>query len=312
MQVDSIKMLQIIMLLATVFNAPTNAAPLNGQVRLDGSSTIFPMSEAIAEEFGAVEKSVRVTVGTSGTGGGFKKFCAGEIDINNASRTVKTSELDDCKKKQVQFIELAIATDALSIVVHSSNTFVKSLSKSDLKKIWEPGSSVKLWSDLNAAWPKEKITLFGPGPDSGTFDYFTEAVVGKSKASRSDYTASEDDNVLLKGLAGSKFALGYLGHGYYMANKGKVNALAIDAGKGGIAPTDANVINGSYPLTRPLYIYVNTASARKPHVAAFVQFYLENAKRFAHETGYVPLRDSDYKVMQERFTKRISDSTKKP
>ena len=305
------KICQLFFMVATLCAAQLHAAPLNGEIHLDGSSTVFPISEAIAEEFGAVEKSVRVTVGTSGTGGGFKKFCAGEIDINDASRMIKTSELEECKKKQIQFIELAVATDGLTAVVHPSNKFVTNLSKADLKKIWEPGTTIKLWSDINSSWPKEKIALFGPGPDSGTFDYFTEEVVGKAKASRADYTASEDDNVLLKGIAASKFALGYFGHGYYMANKTKVKALGIDGGKGAVEPTDANVISGSYPLSRQLYIYVNAASAKKPHVNAFVKFYLENAKRMSHETGYVPLKDSDYKVMTERFTKQTTGSTKK-
>jgi phosphate transport system substrate-binding protein len=298
-------------MLATLCATPLRAAPLNGEIHLDGSSTVFPLSEAVAEEFGAIEKSVRVTVGTSGTGGGFKKFCAGEIDINDASRMIKTSELEECKKKQIQFIELAVATDGLTVVVHPSNQFAKSLTKAELKKIWEPGTTVKLWSDINSSWPKEKITLFGPGPDSGTFDYFTEEIVGKAKSSRADYTASEDDNVLLKGIAASKFALGYFGHGYYMANKNKVRALGIDAGKGAIDPTDANVMNGSYPLSRQLYIYVNAASAKKQHILAFIKFYLENAKRLSHETGYVPLKDSEYKAMTERLLKQTSGSNKK-
>ena len=301
---------RLVVILA-LFSSRLMASPMNGEVRLDGSSTVFPISEAVAEEFGSVEKSVRVTVGTSGTGGGFKKFCAGEIDINDASRPIKVSELEDCKKKQVQFVELAIATDGLTVVVHPSNTFVKSISKAELKKIWEPGTTVKFWSDINSAWPKEKINLFGPGPDSCTFDYFTEEIVGKPKASRADYTASEDDNILLKGIAASKFAMGYFGHGYYMANKTKVRALPVDAGKGPVEPTDANVVSGSYPLSRQLYIYVNAASAKKPQVSAFVRFYLESAKRLSHETGYVPLKDAEYKVMSERFANGTTGTTKK-
>ena len=297
-----------LIVLAGLFSPRVLAAPLSGEVRLDGSSTVFPISEAVAEEFGAIEKSVRVTVGTSGTGGGFKKFCAGEIDINDASRLIKPSELDECKKKKIEFIELGIALDGLSIVVSPANKFIASITKDQLKQIWAPGSSVKLWSDLNPAWPKEKVALFGPGPDSGTFDYFTEEVNGKSKASRVNYTASEDDNVLLKGVSASPFGMGYFGHGYYMANKTKVKALAIDAGKGPIEPTDANVASGAYPLSRQLYIYVNAASAKKPQVEAFVRFYLKNAKALSHETGYLPVKDDAYKSATERFSKGITGS----
>lgn len=302
-----------LMTFAALFSTQSLAAPLSGEVRLDGSSTVFPISEAIAEEFGAVQKSVRVTVGTSGTGGGFKKFCAGEIDINNASRPIKDSEIAECKKKKIEFIELPIAIDGLSIVIHPSNNFLKKITKEELKKIWSPGSSVKLWSDVNSEWPKEKLTLFGPGPDSGTFDYFTEEVVGKAKASRTDYTSSEDDNVLIKGVAASKFSMGYFGHGYYMANKTKVKAVAVDAGKGPIEPTDANVGNGTYPLARQLLIYVSSDSAKKPQVKEFVKFYLENAKTLSHETGYLPLKDEGYKSSSERFSKGVTGSAaKKP
>ena len=283
-----------------------DAAPINGEVRVDGSSTLFPISEAVAEDFGAINKSVRVTVGTSGTGGGFKKFCAAETDINDASRPIKESEVDLCKKNKIDFIELPVAIDGLSVLVHPSNSFVSSLTTAELKKIWEPGSSVKLWSDVNPSWPKEKISLFAPGPDSGTFDYFTEEIVGKSKSSRTDYTASEDDNVLLKGVASSRYALGYFGHGYYMANKKKIKALKIDAGRGAIEPTDANVASGSYPLSRQLYIYINSASVKKPQVDAFVKFYLENAKRLSGETGYLPLSDDSYKQASERYSKNVT------
>lgn len=283
-----------------------DAAPINGEVRVDGSSTVFTISEAVAEDFGAINKSVRVTVGTSGTGGGFKKFCAAEIDINDASRPIKQSELDLCKKNKIDFIELPVALDGLSVLVHPSNSFVSNLTTAELKKIWEPGSPVKLWSDVNPSWPQEKIALFAPGPDSGTFDYFTEEIVGKSKSSRTDYTASEDDNVLLRGVTSSRYALGYLGHGYYMANKNKVKAVKIDAGRGAIEPTDANVASGSYPLSRELYIYVNTAAAKKPQVDAFVKFYLENSKRLSGETGYLPLSDDSYKQASERYSKNVT------
>lgn len=284
------------------------AAPVAGQVKIDGSSTLFPLSEAVAEEFGANFKSVRVTVGTSGTGGGFKKFCAAEIDINNASRPIKTSELSDCQKKSIEFQEIPVAYDGLTIVVNPKNTFACKITKAELKKIWEPSSTVKLWSDVNPAWPKEKIALFGPGPDSGTFDYFTEEVVGKSKSSRSDYTASEDDNVLLKGVAASPFGLAYFGHSYFVANKSKLKALAVDGGKGAITPTDEAISSGSYPLSRKLYLYVNLASATKPAIEAFVDFYLQNAPALAKETGFQPLPAKLYQTDLERFKNRSRSS----
>jgi phosphate transport system substrate-binding protein len=291
------------------------AAPLNGAVRIDGSSTVFPISEAVAEDFGAIHKSVRVTVGTSGTGGGFKKFCAGEIDINNASRQIRDSELELCRKNKITFIELPVAIDGLTVVVNPTNNFISKISIKDLKKIWEPNSKVKLWSDLNESWPKEKIQLFGPGPDSGTFDYFTEEVVGKAKSCRTDYTASEDDNMLIKGVAASRFSLGYFGHGYYMSNKNRVKALEIENGKGSAEPTDANIANGTYPLARRLFIYVSMQSVAKPQVDGFVNYYLESAKRLASETGYLPMSDTDYKTAGDRYAKKttgISSPKSKP
>jgi phosphate transport system substrate-binding protein len=294
-------------LVAVIFDPSlrfADAAPLNGAVRVDGSSTVFPISEAVAEDFGAVHKSVRVTVGTSGTGGGFKKFCAGEIDVNNASRQIRDSELEQCRKNKITFIELPVAIDGLTVVVHPSNNFISKISLKDLKRIWEPNSKVKLWSDVNESWPKDKIQLFGPGPDSGTFDYFTEDVVGKAKSCRTDYTASEDDNMIIKGVAASRFSLGYFGHGYYMSNKNKVKALLLDGGKAPIEPTDANIANGTYPLARQLFIYVSVTSTTKPQVDAFVNYYLENAKRLSTETGYLPLSDNDYKTAGDRYAKK--------
>lgn len=288
------------------------AAPIGGMIRVDGSSTIFPISEAIAEDFGAINKSVRVTVGTSGTGGGFKKFCSGDIDINNASRLISTIELEQCKKNKISFIELPVAVDGLTVVAHPSNQFLTSLSLQNLKKIWEPGSKVTHWSDVNPAWPREKIQLFGPGPDSGTFDYFTETVNGLTKSSRSDYTASEDDNMLLKGVAASRLALGYFGHGYFMANKGKVKAVPLDGGKGPVEATDDNIANGSYPLARKLYIYVNSSSTAKPQVDAFVTYYLQNAKRLSIETGYLPLSEEASRLASERYVKKILGTDRQP
>jgi phosphate transport system substrate-binding protein len=247
-------------------------------------------------------------VGTSGTGGGFKKFCAGEIDINNASRPIRGSELEQCQKNKVQFIELPVAIDGLTVVVHPSNSFLTKLSLKELKQIWEPASKIKVWADLSPSYPKEKIVLFGPGPDSGTFDYFTEEVVGKAKSSRTDYTASEDDNMLLKGVATSRFALGYFGHGYYMANQKKIKALSIDNGKGAIEPTDDNVAKGTYPLSRQLYIYVNASATAKPQVDAFVSYFLGSVKSLSKETGYLPLSDENYRLASERYSKKVLGS----
>lgn len=293
---------------STTLVAPSFGIAADGQIRIDGSSTVFPISEAVAEEFAQKSPKVRVTVGTSGTGGGFKKFVAGEIDIADASRPIKPAEAEDAKKKKIDFIELPVGIDGLAIVVHPSNTFLKSISKDQLKKIWEPGSKVQKWSDLDATFPKEKIALFGPGPDSGTFDYFTEEVVGKARASRTDYTASEDDNVLIKGVSSSKFGLAYFGHGYYMANKSRVKALAVDAGKGAIEATDANVASGTYPLSRNLYIYVNAASISRPEVDAFVKFYLDSAKDLVHQTGYLPLTAAQTAAAKERYIKKVLGS----
>lgn len=295
-----IKCLTILLALAPTASL---AAPLVGEVRIDGSSTVFPISEAVAEEYGAVEKSVRVTVGTSGTGGGFKKFCAGEIDINDASRKILPAEEIACKSKNISFIALRIAKDAVTVCVHPSSSFISKITIAELKKMWEPASQVKNWSDVNPAWPKEKLVLYGPGPDSGTFDFFTETVVGKAKLSRTDFTASEDDNILLKGIAATRNGLGYFGHGYYLANKTKVKALAVDVGKGAIEPTDAAVDNGTYPLSRDLYIYVNAASAAKPQIKSFVNFYLKNAKALSHESGYLPLKENEYAASAVTFAK---------
>ncbi|MCX6118795.1 MAG: PstS family phosphate ABC transporter substrate-binding protein [Proteobacteria bacterium] len=288
------------------FSTIDRAMAAENQIRLDGSSTVFPISEAIAEEFGAANPKIRVTVGTSGTGGGFKKFIAGEIDIANASRQIQESEAKDAAAKKVDYIELPVATDGLAVVVHPSNKFVNQLTRDQLKKIWEPGSKVQLWSDLDPSFPKEKIALFGPGPDSGTFDYFTEAVMGKARQSRSDYTASEDDNVLIKGIAGSKFAIGYFGHGYYMANKSRVKAVNIDWGKGAFEPTDENIANGKYGLSRPLFIYVSVASTKRVEVESFVNFYLKNVSSMAHQTGYLPLTADAMKAAVDRFSKKTT------
>ncbi|WP_297325593.1 PstS family phosphate ABC transporter substrate-binding protein, partial [Nitrosomonas sp.] len=250
-----------------------NASPI---VKIDGSSTVFPITEAVAEDFQIAKRgAVRVTVGISGTGGGFKKFCRNEIDIVNASRPITPTEMEACKKEGVQYIEMPIAFDALTVVVNPKNTWSKTITTEELKKIWEPEAQGKVtsWNQINPAWPDKKIKLYGPGADSGTFEYFTEAIVGKAKSSRGDFTASEDDNVLVQGVASDIYALGFFGFAYYIENIKKINAVAVDSGNGGVLPSAATVENNSYkPLSRPIFIYVNAKSADKPEISEFVNF----------------------------------------
>ncbi len=266
------------------------SSELSGEVKVDGSSTVYLITEAVAEEFQKKNPNTKVTVGTSGTGGGFKKFVVGETDINDASRPIKDEERKLCEENGIEYLELKIGIDGLAVVVNSENDWCEDITIEELKKIWEPGSKVKKWSDVRPEWPKENIVLFGPDTDSGTFDFFTEKVVGEEGKSRSDYTASADDNVLVEGVAGEKYALGYFGQAYYEENKDKIRAVSIN----GVTPEINNIKEGKYPLSRPLFIYVNKASLKKPQVFAFVQFYLENAAKLTQEVGYVPLIESEY------------------
>ena len=263
---------------------------LKGAIKVDGSSTVYPITEAVAEEFNKAASKVRVTVGISGTGGGFKRFAAGEIDIADASRPIKKAECDTASKSKVDYIELPVAYDGLTIVVHPKNTWCTSLTVDDIKKIYSASGGVKSWKDVNAAWPDKPIKVYSPGTDSGTFDYFKEVTVGKDGSIRSDISVSEDDNVLVRGVAGDENAIGFFGCAYYFENKGKLKSVAVDGGKGAIAPTTETIENGSYaPFSRPLFIYVNKASAEKPEVAAFIDFYLKNAAELATEVGFVRL-----------------------
>ncbi len=293
-------------LAALSFAASASAAP--AVVKIDGSSTVFPVTEAVAEEFQKAKRgAVNVTVGISGTGGGFKKFCRGETDVANASRPILKKEMDDCAKAGIRYYEMPIAYDALTVMVNPQNAFIKSMSVAELKKIWEPGAQGKInsWKDVNPAWPDQKIKLYGAGSDSGTFDYFTEAIVGKAKSSRGDYTASEDDNVLVQGIAGDKGALGYFGFAYYIENQKKLKAVAIDGGKGPVAPTPENVDNGSYqPLSRPIFIYVSEKSLEKPEVKEFVEFYMKSAAPLVKEVKYIPLPAKAYTGNLEHLAKK--------
>jgi phosphate transport system substrate-binding protein len=273
-------------------------------IKIDGSSTVYPITEAMAEEFQKIQK-VKVTVGESGTGGGFKKFCRGETDIADASRPILQKEMDACKEAGIQYIELPIAFDALTVVVNPKNDWVKSLSVEELKKMWEPKSGVKNWKQVNAAYPDKALNLYGPGTASGTFDYFTEAINGKAKASRTDYTPSEDDNVLVQGVSGNTGGLAYFGYAYYEENKDKLRAVPISAkaGSPAVMPSPEAVKDGTYqPLARPIFIYVNaTAAAFKPEVKAFVNFYLDNAPKLVAEVKYVPLPAEDYAAVKAHF-----------
>ncbi len=279
-------------------------------VKIDGSSTVFPITEAVAEEFQKAKKgAVRVTVGISGTGGGFKKFCRGETDISNASRPILDKEMADCKAAGIKYIELPVAFDALTLVMNPKNAFLKQITVAELKTMWEPAAQGKVlkWNQVNAAWPDSGLKLFGPGADSGTFDYFTEAVVGKAKSSRGDFTASEDDNVLVQGVSRDAGALGYFGFAYFLENKDKLKAVPVVNPKTGkaVEPSLEAVISGDYqPLSRPIFIYVNAASIDKPEVKEFVEFYLKNGAALTKEVKYVPLTDADYKHALENFSKK--------
>jgi phosphate transport system substrate-binding protein len=287
------------------------AAPVYAQqkiVKIDGSSTVFPVTEAVAEDFQQAKKQqVKVTVGISGTGGGFKKFCRTETDISNASRPILKAEMADCAKAGVEYIELPVAFDALTVVVNPKNTFIKQLTVAEMKKMWEPAAQGKVtrWNQVNPSWPDAPMKLFGPGADSGTFDYFTEAVVGKSKSSRGDFTASEDDNVLVQGVSRDVNGLGYFGYAYYVENKDKLKAVPIVNEKGQpVEPSLDAVIKGTYtPLARPIFIYVNTKSLDKPEVKEFVEYYMKNGAKLAKEVKYVPLPDSAYKTSWDHVVK---------
>jgi phosphate transport system substrate-binding protein len=268
-------------------------------VKVDGSSTVYPITEAVAEEFQKAKKNaIKVTVGISGTGGGFKKFCRGETDISDASRPILKKEMEDCKAAGVEYYELPVAFDALTVVVNPKNSFIKQLTIAEMKKMWEPAAQGKVtrWNQVNPAWPDEPMKLFGPGADSGTFDYFTEAIVGKAKSSRGDFTASEDDNVLVQGVSRDVNGLGYFGFAYYVENKDKLKAVPIVNEKGqAVAPSMEAVEKGSYsPLARPIFIYVNAKSLAKPEVREFTEYYMKNGAQLSKEVKYVPLPAKAY------------------
>ena len=292
---------------AVTMIAPTAEAQI---VKLDGSSTVYPISEAVAEEFQKAKKgAIKVTVGISGTGGGFKKFCRGETDISNASRPILKQEMADCKANGIEYMEMPVAYDALTVVINPKNNFIKSMTVAELKKMWEPAAQGKVvkWNQVNPAWPDAPLKLFGAGADSGTFDYFTEAVTGKSKSSRGDFTASEDDNVLVQGVARDVNALGFFGYAYYVENKDKLKSVPIVGkdGKPAVSPSLETVINGTYqPLARPIFIYVNAKSVQKPEVKEFVEYFNKHGETLAKEVKYVPLPPKAYAYNMEVLGKR--------
>ena len=272
----------------------------SSEILIDGSSTVFPISQAVAEEFRVDRPEVQIPVGISGTGGGFKRFVEGEIDIADASRPIKDSESAQAAANGVEFTEFTIAYDGLSIVINKSNDFAICLTVAELKQIWEPGSSVDNWNEVRSEFPDKPLRLYGPDTDSGTFDYFTAAINDKEDASRADYTASSDDNVLVQGVSGDQGAMGYFGFAYYTENSEILNVVSVDGGDGCVAPSVSTINDGSYsPLSREMFIYVNNASLERTEVRDFIEFYMNNAAELAEEVGYVGLSEADYQLQLE-------------
>lgn len=275
-------------------------------IQVDGSSTVFPISEAAAEAFSASQRAgARVTVGESGTGGGFRKFCRGETQVQGASRPILAEEMQACAAAGIEYVEAPIAFDGLTVVVHPSNP-VRTVTMAELRQIWAPSAErqVMNWRQVTSTWPDLPLQLFGAGTASGTFDYFTEAVVGTAKSSRTDYTPTEDDNVTVQGVIRNPGAMGYFGYAYFQQNNERLHALSIDAGAGPVAPTAETIASGEYPLARPLFIYVSAEALRRPQVQRFVQYYLTNASRLAPQVGYVALPDAAYATYVERARTR--------
>lgn len=284
-------------------------ADASATITIDGSSTVYPITEAIAEEFRGEFPDVNITIGVSGTGGGFKKFGRGEIDIANASRPIKDSEGQDAAKNNISYVKLDIAYDGLAVVVNPANDWVKCLTVEQLKKIWEPAAQGKItkWNQIDPSWPNEDIRLFGPGVASGTFDYFTEVIVGESGKSRGDYTASEDDNILVQGVSGDKFGLGFFGLAYFEENSDKLRMVPVDGGKGCITASTETVSNGTYaPLSRPLSIYVSSSAIKNPQVINFINFYLKNAPLLLKDVGYVPMTTAEYAAEVKKFEEFVA------
>ncbi len=284
----------------------SNNNQLSGTINIDGSSTVYPITEAVAEEFKKIHPDVKVAVALSGTGGGFKKFVRGETDINDASRPITKFEDSVAKSNGIDYIELEVAYDGLAIVVNPQNNWCKDITVAELKKIWEPEAQGKItkWNQIRPEWPNEPIHLYGAGVESGTYDYFTEVIVGESHSSRGDYTSSEDDNVLVQGVSSDKYALGFFGYAYYEENKDKIKLVAVDNGNGPVLPSLETVRNKTYsPLARPLFIYINNKAAERKEVQEFINFYLDNVSQLASEVGYISLSDDEIKSVKEKWEK---------
>ncbi len=287
-------------------------ANLSGDITIDGSSTVFPVSEAVAEEFGILTNGkVRVTVGLSGSGGGFKKFCAGETDISNASRPIKQKEVDLCADSGIEYVEVPVAIDGLSVMTHPSNGYIDCMTIDELNRLWGPEAegAIMKWDQVRDGWPAEDVRLYGPGVDSGTFDYFTEVVNGESQSSRGDFTASEDDNVLVQGIAGDEHSLGFFGYAYYIENQDKLKLVGIDGGEGCVTPSNDTIEDGSYqPLARPLFIYIKKESLANPHFEAFAKYYLseEGGQALVRDVGYLPYSGEVYQLAQDRVERGLT------
>ncbi|MGQ9611473.1 PstS family phosphate ABC transporter substrate-binding protein [Chloroflexus sp.] len=289
----------------------TDLSRLAGEIKIDGSSTVFPITERVAVAFGDLAPDVTIRLGVSGTGGGFTRFCAGETDISNASRPIKQKEIDACAASGITFIELPVAFDGLSVVVHPQNTWVDCLTVAELNLMWAPEATNRItrWNQIRAEWPAEPLYLYGAGVDSGTYDYFTSAIVGAEGVSRSDYTASEDDYLLAQDVAADRLGLGFFGYAYYAEYADQLRAVAIDNGQGCVAPTVETIVDGSYqPLSRPIFIYVRADSLNRPEIAAFVRFYVQNGAMFAEQALYVPLPETVYQLALQRVERRITGS----
>lgn len=287
------------LLLAACGGTPAGYA---GRIQIDGSSTVYPVTEAFAEEFQLLNQGIRLTVGFSGTGGGFSRFCNGELDLTGASRPIRESEMEECAARGIEYLEIPVALDGLSVVANPANDFAACLTVEELRRTWEPGSSVRSWRDIRPTFPEEPIVLYGPGTDSGTYDYFTEAIVGRAGSSRTDYQASENDNILVLGISGDRYSLGFFGYAYYIENRDRVKLLAVDGGEGCVQPDEESVRSGRYaPLSRPLFLYVTLDDLRRPEIRAFLEFALDKAPVLIPPTGYLPLPAEDYDRMRARF-----------
>jgi phosphate transport system substrate-binding protein len=280
---------------------------LSGRIQADGSSTVGPLTTYAAEQFQKRNPKVRVTVGISGTGGGFERFCNGETDLSDASRPIKDEEKAACRKNDVAYVEFLVANDGIAVVVNKQNTWAKCLAVDQLKKIWEPESKVNNWNQIETAFPDEKLRLFGPGTDSGTFDFFTDKIVGEEGSSRSDYSATEDDNVTVRGVAGEKGGLGYFGLSYFEQNRDELKDLEIDGGDGCVAPSRATVQAGTYkPLSRPLFIYAKKTSFERPEVRAFIRYIVDNERTIAEKALFVPLTKTQEQTAQRELSKAVA------